>query len=131
MFVTFALFLGGDISWLRDDPAVIIASITFTTGIWFVSAQSVFAPFIGISVIAELSRLKSLIIYLLGGGVCALVFLLFPHNGVLVEPGLPYSNRELWLTILSAGFFAGFVHWALAGHRAGIWLGSVRTENQA
>lgn len=129
IFITFALFLGGELKWLYDDPAVILASITFTSGIWFVAAQSSLLPFLGISAIAEFARLTSLMFHLLAGGLCSLVYLVWQNDQIHIDSDLPYSKQELWIAILAAGFVAGFIHWAIAGYRSGRWLGPVSSQN--
>lgn len=118
-FMTFALFLGGDSAWLKDDPAVAIGSIGFLIGVWVEICRALFAPFLLIMLVAELSRLDSLTFNMVGGGILAVIYMvLLPY-----AHDLPYSAREVWLVALAAGFVGGLVHWMLAGHRAGRWLG--------
>lgn len=121
LFITFVLFLGSDVSWLRDDASVIVGSIGFATGAWFTIAQLVFAPFVLLILVFELSKKTSLLLNLLAGGACAVVALLFYPDFQLVNQ-LPYANQEIWLASISSGFVGGFSHWLFAGHRAGRWL---------
>ena len=118
-FVTFSLFLGGDASWLSGDPEVAVGSIGFTVAVWFDIASFLFAPFLFLMLIAELARFSGLTINLLAGGLLAVIYM------VMLPPALdqPYVQQEIWLAALGAGFFGGLVHWILAGHRAGRWLG--------
>ena len=122
-FVTFVLFLGSDASWLTNDPSVALGSFGFLTGVWLVLCQALFAPFCLIILAAEFLRWSSLMINLLLGGLCALVFMVLRQSEISSETGLPYAEHEIWLAALSAGFVGGLTHWILAGHRAGRWLG--------
>ena len=121
LFVTFSLFLGADVSWLEEDPLVAAGSLGFTLSVWLTIGWSLFLPFIGLVTIAEFTRLTGLLANLLMGGLCALIFLV-----LFISPenlDVPYSETEVWLTALAAGFVGGFTHWLIAGHRAGRWLG--------
>lgn len=122
LFLTLALFLDGDISWLRDDAGALVGSVGFATLMWFIILQVALLPFLFVVAVLEFSRLSSLLANLSGGGLCAAIIM-----GLLVEndgsEGLPYNDVDIWLAALAAGFVAGLAHWILAGHRAGRWLG--------
>ena len=131
-FVTFVLFLGSDVTWLNNDPAVIVGSFGFLTGVWFVLARTLFVPFIGVVFLAEFLRLSTLLTNLLMGGLMALIFMI-PANGTkpgraLEHSALPYPDSQVWLVAIAAGIVGGFAHWLLAGHRAGRWLGQPKEE---
>ena len=118
-FVTFALFLDAEAQWLREDPAVAVGAVGFTLAVWFEVASAVFAPFLLLVLIAELARLTSLTFNTLAGGLLACVYMVLTPYGF----DLPYTVQQIWLVALAAGFVGGFTHWALAGHRAGRWMG--------
>lgn len=118
-FVTFSLFLGGDASWLSGDPEVAVGSIGFTFAVWFDIAGFLFAPFLFLMLVAELARFTGVTINMLAGGMLAVIYMVMLPQAL----DLPYSQQEVWLAALGAGFFGGLVHWILAGHRAGRWLG--------
>ena len=89
VFITFALFLGGNGSWLHNDPAVAIGSVGFTVGVWVEICQALFAPFLLMMLIAELSRLGSLAINMLAGGLLAIIYMvLTPYSF-----DLPYGRE--------------------------------------
>lgn len=121
LFVTFALFLGGDPEWLKDDPLVMIGSVGFSVTLWWTIASVLFLPLCGLTIVSEFARLSSLTANLLLGGLSAVIFMVMHQT--LYESDLPYDSAEIWLAALSAGFVGGFTHWMLAGHRAGRWLG--------
>ena len=118
-FLTFALFLGGNPEWLHNDPAVALGSVGFAFAAWIEIVRALFLPFLIVAAVADLSRITSLLFNILAGGALSLFYLvLTPYSF-----NLPYSQREIWTAALAAGFVAGLVHWVLAGHRAGRWLG--------
>ncbi|MEP1207069.1 MAG: hypothetical protein ABJM29_09820 [Rhizobiaceae bacterium] len=118
-FVTFALFLGGEAHWLHNDPEVLFSSIGFTFGVWVEISRALFAPFLLFALIAEPARLTGLITnVVLGGALAAIYMVITPYTFEL-----PYSQQELWITALAAGFVGGLAHWIFAGNRAGRWLG--------
>jgi len=122
LFITFVLFLGSDPTWLENDPAVAAVSFGFTIGVWVEIGTSLFAIFLFVILIAEFSRLSSLLFNTIAGGGLALVHMvLTPYSF-----DLPYPNEQIWIAALAAGFVGGLVHWALAGYRAGRWLGPRR-----
>ena len=131
LFITLALFLGGDAYWLQDDPTVLIASLLFTIGIWFVILQNVFLPFAGLAIIAEFTRLSSMLSNIVLGGMCALYFLIIPNVSYEYSSQLPYDERSYWLAIIAAGFVGGISHWLIAGYRAGRWLGPEPIQERA
>lgn len=127
LFVTFTLFLGSDLGWLQDDPFVTLGSLGFVTTIWISLVNGTFFPFAGITVIAEFARLSSLIFNLLLGGFLAFVYLILYWTPQQNESG--YGDQEIWIAALAAGFVGGFVHWLIAGYRAGRWLGPPKAIN--
>ena len=122
IFVSFALFLGGDAQWLHNDPEVAVGTAGFALAVWFELGRALFVPFIFFVLIAEPARLAGFVTNLLVGGGFALVYMVM--TGPVAD--MPYSQQEIWLAALSAGFVGGLAHWLLAGHRAGRWLGPVR-----
>lgn len=119
IFLVFALFLGGEPEWLRDDPAVVMGSVGFAFAAWTEICRALFLPFLLIAAVAEFSRLTSFLFNVLAGGGLALFYLVVTPYSF----DLPYSQQEIWTAALAAGFVAGLTHWLLAGYRAGRWLG--------
>ena len=121
-FVSFALFLGGDAEWLRNDPEVAVGTVGFALAVWFEIASVLFVPFILFVLIAEPARLNGLVTNLLAGGGFALVYMVMNDRAV----DMPYAPQELWLAAMGAGFVGGLAHWLLAGYRAGRWMGPAK-----
>jgi hypothetical protein len=121
-FVSFALFLGGDADWLRDDPQVAVGTAGFALAVWFEIARALFVPFIFFILIAEPARLAGLVSNMLVGGGFALVYMVMTGSAV----DLPYPQQEIWIAAVAAGFVGGLAHWLLAGHRAGRWIGPAK-----
>lgn len=121
-FVSFALFLGGDAEWLRDNPEVAVGTVGFALAVWFEIASVLFVPFIFFVLIAEPARLNGFVTNLLIGGGFALVYMVM--NDLAVD--MPYAPQEVWLAAIAAGFVGGLAHWLLAGYRAGRWLGPAK-----
>ncbi|MEP0943927.1 MAG: hypothetical protein ABJH20_19670 [Rhizobiaceae bacterium] len=125
VFVSFALFLGGDTEWLRHDPQVAVGTIGFALAVWFEIARALFVPFILFVLVAEPARLSGLIANLLIGGSFALVYMVM--TGPAID--MPYTHQEVWIAALAAGFVGGLAHWLLAGHRAGRWMGPAKSAD--
>lgn len=126
-FVTFALFLGAETEWLRNDPGVAFGSVGFTFAAWLEISHILFAPFLVYVVIAEPARLTGLITNtLIGGGFAVVYMVMTPYVF-----DLPYSQQEVWTAALAAGFIGGFIHWMLAGNRAGHWMGPAKISAQS
>ena len=124
-FVAFSLFLGGNAEWLRDDAGVLIGTIGFTFAVWIDIGPALFGPFLLLMLIAEPARLAGLTSNLLAGGLLALIYMVM----VPLAVDLPYAQQEIWLAALAAGFLGGLVHWILAGHRAGRWMGPPKSTD--
>ena len=119
-FLTFVWFLGSEIGWL-EDPLVVGGAAIYVFSVWLIIAELVFAPVMVMFVIAEIARMRSLLMNVLGGGLCALaVLLLTPVYEVLAQDN-QFGDNPVGLAIISAGFVAGFVHWIFAGSRSGNW----------
>lgn len=127
-FITFILFLDGDVSWLTQDIFAAGGAIAFATVVWLQITSQSFVPTLLIFAGLEAGRYVGLVTNLLAGGACALIVMMM---GAPLEISVSdtetmgtYDPEKLWLVALSAGFIAGFTHWLLAGHRAGRWLGN-------
>ena len=99
-FVSFALFLGGDAEWLRNNPEVAVGTVGFALAVWFEIAGVLFVPFIFFVLIAEPARLNGLVTNLLAGGGFALVYMVM--NDMAVDmPYTPSQDSAVKLTIFS------------------------------
>ena len=124
-FLSFALFLGGDAEWVRTNPEVAVGTVGFALAVWFEIASALFAPFFLFMLIAEPARLNGLVTNLLIGGGFALVYMVM--NDMAVD--MPYTEQEVWLAAIAAGFVGGLTHWMLAGYRAGRWMGPPKQDD--
>ena len=73
-------------------------------------------PAIAVVLIGEISRIRSAVYYILGGGAALVSVPLlarFGQSGDLVLP-----NPVFWQVFATAGFAGGFIYWLMAGRRA-------------
>ncbi len=73
-------------------------------------------PAIAVVLIGEISRIRSVLYYILGGGAALVAVPLlarFGQSGDLVLP-----NSVVWQVFATAGFAGGFIYWLMAGRRA-------------
>lgn len=124
LFFTFVLFLGSDLGWLEDDPVTTLGAMGFAAASWFAIAQLAFAPSLIAFLFLELGRFSSLTINIIAGGAIACSVMIMGGAEGSATGELPYTGAEIWGATVSAGFISGLMHWLLAGHRAGRWMGS-------
>lgn len=127
-FLTFVLFLNADTGWLAEDPLVAGGTFVFATVTWLAAMQLTFIPAFVVFAVLEFGRLTSLTMNLMAGGFVALSLLVIPTGEMSIDMSLPYTIRETWTAIIASGFVAGFIHWLLAGHRSGRWLGPAEKD---
>lgn len=73
-------------------------------------------PAIVVVLIGEITRIRSALYYILGGGAALVAVPLlarFGQSGDLVLP-----NPVVWQVFATAGFAGGFIYWLMAGRRA-------------
>lgn len=126
-FLSFALFLGGDTYWLGDDAAL-MGAVLFTFTAWWIAVQTTLMPFAGLAVLFEFTRWRSFLAHTAAGGAVALWSSRMVELVQGDEAILPYTDRDVWLAVLAAGFIGGATHWFVAGHRSGMWLGPDRPD---
>ena len=74
-------------------------------------------PALATAVVGEVARIRSLLYYLVGGGVSAALMPLITTAGAGPPEGSTYTAP--YFTIMAtAGFVAGFVYWLIAGRKA-------------
>jgi len=128
LMVTLTLFLGGDAGWLREDDLVLAGSLGFAFATWWVILISAVYPLLIAYLLTELARAHSMLLHLVAGALVAIA-VVFANGGMVAVVSAfdnAFSTSELWLSVLSAGFAGGFIHWLIAGHRAGNWIGPDR-----
>lgn len=75
-------------------------------------------PALLVVIVGEVARIRSVLYYVLGGGATLAMFPLLSRIGTpLPDAGGSISVRA-WAVLLTAGFAAGLVYWAVAGRRA-------------
>lgn len=73
-------------------------------------------PAIAVVLIGEISRIRSAVYYILGGGAALVsvpLLVRFGQSGDMVLP-----NPVVWQVFATAGFAGGFIYWLMAGRRA-------------
>lgn len=82
--------------------------------------HAAFLPSAVLIVLAEFARLRSWVIYVLGGGlIAAIVLMLSERAGTAVALDAHHVAVDL-----VCGMIGGLAYWLLVGHRAGNWLPS-------
>ncbi|MEL6735209.1 MAG: hypothetical protein AAFO98_04905 [Pseudomonadota bacterium] len=123
--LTLTLFLGGDVGWLREDEAVVLAASGFAVAtVWSVWLSAIY-PMLAAILFTEMARARSFLVHLVCGGLVAVAAVIIGGGMDVIVIALDgaYKSSEIWLSVLSGGFVGGLVHWLIAGHRAGKWLG--------
>ncbi|KUO65209.1 MAG: hypothetical protein APF80_04485 [Alphaproteobacteria bacterium BRH_c36] len=93
---------GGDIDQvfaLIDQASLIFATFTIIPAIVF-------------AIVGEVARIRSLLYYVIGGGVSMAVT-------PLLAQGVDGGPAVVWQVFAVSGFAGGFVYWLLAGRSAG------------
>jgi hypothetical protein len=73
-------------------------------------------PALAIVLIGELARIRSVLYYVVGGGVALALLPLLAGLGM--PPAAERPASVVWQVLATAGFAGGFVYWLLAGRRA-------------
>jgi hypothetical protein len=73
-------------------------------------------PALAIVIIGEIAHIRSLLYYVLGGGVALAAVPLLARIGQTESLVLPTAT--VWQVFATAGFIGGLVYWLLAGRRA-------------
>lgn len=73
-------------------------------------------PVLAIVIIGEVARIRSMLYYVLGGGLCLVAIPLLARLGETGSAGtLP---TVVWQVLATAGFAGGWVYWLIAGRNA-------------
>jgi hypothetical protein len=73
-------------------------------------------PALAVVLIGELARIRSVLYYVVGGGVALALLPLLAGLGM--PPAAEHPASAVWRVLATAGFTGGFVYWLLAGRRA-------------
>lgn len=113
---------------IEADPARFAATIWTGVVSGMIIGGMAAVPAFATIAIAEILRMKSLILNLAAGGLIAFGLWSLGEPGVReVEPALRPGTG----VALAAGFVAGFVYWLIAGRTAGSWRLDRRTAEKA
>jgi len=77
-------------------------------------AGATIIPALIIIVIGEIARIRSVLYYVIGGGI-ALITIPLLSAGYAGSGGLALPDATIWQVFATAGFAGGFVYWLLAG----------------
>ena len=81
-------------------------------------AATTVLPALLVVIVGEVARIRSMLYYVLGGGLAIAVFPLLARLGpTLSEAGGPLPVRA-WAVLSTAGFAGGLAYWLVAGRRA-------------
>jgi hypothetical protein len=94
--------------------------MVFGFGVLFLSGFAVL-PMLLLILVAESFAFRSAVFYAAGGAlVAALVYLHLQQWEMLALAVNGFARRDLEISA-AAGIVGGFVYWAIAGRRAGLW----------
>ncbi|NRG17107.1 translation initiation factor IF-3 [Rhizobiales bacterium] len=113
---------------IEGDPARFAATVWTGAVSGMIIGGMAAVPAFAAILVAEILRMKSLILNLAAGGLIAFGLWSLGEPGVTAgEPAL----RPGTSVALAAGFVAGFVYWLVAGRTAGSWRIARRTQDPA
>ncbi len=102
-----------------EELVILIFASWFGLIAFFTIFFHAFTPVVLLSLICEAFSIRSLLAYILFGGLTGL-FLYFSSFELIEEGALQRDG----LLVLAAGFVSGFFFWLIAGRKAGSWRGS-------
>ena len=70
-------------------------------------------PALALVIIGEVGRIRSIIFYVVGGGLALVAIPALAQAGM--SGGLQMPSTALWQVFATAGFLAGFTYWLIAG----------------
>jgi hypothetical protein len=73
-------------------------------------------PALLVVIVGEIGRIRSIIYYIVGGGLALIAIPLLAHYGQVGGLGSP--EALIWQVLATAGFVGGFVYWLIAGRNA-------------
>lgn len=73
-------------------------------------------PVLGVVIIGEVARIRSMLYYVLGGGLCLVAVPLLARFGDTGSVGS--MPTVVWQVLATAGFAGGWVYWLIAGRNA-------------
>jgi hypothetical protein len=80
------------------------------------AASVTIIPALLVVIVGEIGRIRSIIYYIVGGGLALIAIPLLAHYGQVGGLGSP--EALIWQVLATAGFVGGFVYWLIAGRNA-------------
>jgi hypothetical protein len=120
LLVAIALLLPevGALSLHPAEQGMLAVFATF--GFVFLSAHAL-VPALLVIIAAEAFSVRSVLFYAVAGGLLGAVLLLGADSLNMRELSADTSARRELEIMAAAGIVAGFVYWAIAGRKAGMW----------
>lgn len=81
-----------------------------------IAAGSTIVPALVLILVGEIARIRSVIYYVIGGGIALVAIPLLA--GFADTSGFPAPDAVVWQVFATAGFAGGFIYWLLAGRWA-------------
>ena len=82
----------------------------------FIASGLTIVPALAVVIIGEVARIRSMLYYVLGGGLAVVAVLLFARYGE--TGGLQSVPGGVWQVLATGGFAGGLVYWLIAGRNA-------------
>lgn len=104
------------ISAASSDPDRIEVLLDLGAGVLRVLTAATIVPALLVVIVGEVARIRSVLFYVLGGGLALALLPLLARFGTTSEGGsLPV---RVWTVTATSGFAGGLVYWLIAGRRA-------------
>jgi hypothetical protein len=83
-----------------------------------VFAAASILPALLVVIVGEVARIRSVLYYVLGGGLALAMFPLLARIGTTLPDASGSVPIRAWAVLSTAGFAGGLVYWVIAGRRA-------------
>ena len=70
-------------------------------------------PALALIIIGEVARIRSIIYYVVGGGIALVAIPALAQAGLSIQIEMP--SAAVWQVFATAGFLGGFTYWLIAG----------------
>lgn len=100
--------------WREGDPFSNIVDLV-VQGHLLVSGLTLI-PALAVVIVGEVARIRSMLFYVLGGGLALVAVPLLARFGE--TGGIAALPAAVWQVFATAGFAGGFIYWLLAGRSA-------------
>lgn len=101
-----------------DDADRIGILIELGLGVLQGFAVATILPALLVVIVGEVARIRSVLYYVLGGGLALVMFPLLAKIGPTLPNSGGYIPVRAWAVLTTAGFAGGLVYWLVAGRRA-------------